>query len=58
MRRGRPLADQWQVEPRIPSDESRITIDDHTDDRFSVMDSYGMDRAVVIGWSVGVNIAF
>jgi len=22
------------------------------------MDSYGIDRAVVIGWSAGVNIAF
>ena len=41
-----------------PSDESRITIDDHTDDLFAVMDSYGIDRAVVIGWSAGVNIAF
>ena len=41
-----------------PSDESRITIDDHTDDLFAVMDSYGVDRAVVIGWSAGVNIAF
>ena len=41
-----------------PSDESRITISDHTDDFFAVMDAYGIDRAVVIGWSAGVNIAF
>jgi 3-oxoadipate enol-lactonase len=41
-----------------PADESRITIDDHTDDCLAVMDFYGVDRAVVIGWSVGVNIAF
>ena len=41
-----------------PSDESRINISDHTDDFFAVMDSYGVDRAVVIGWSAGVNIAF
>ena len=41
-----------------PSDESRISISDHTDDLFAVMDSYGVDRAVVIGWSAGVNIAF
>ena len=41
-----------------PSDESRITVADHTDDLFAVMDSYGIDRAVVIGWSAGVNIAF
>ena len=30
-----------------PSDESRINISDHTDDLFAVMDSYGVDRAVV-----------
>lgn len=41
-----------------PADESRITVGDHTDDFFAVMDSYGVDRAVVIGWSVGVNVAF
>ena len=41
-----------------PADESRITISDHTDDLIAVMDSYGIDRAVVIGWSAGVNIAF
>jgi 3-oxoadipate enol-lactonase len=41
-----------------PADESRITISDHTDDFFAVMDAYGVDRAVVIGWSVGVNVAF
>ena len=34
-----------------PADESRITISDHTDDLIAVMDSYGIDRAVVIGWS-------
>jgi 3-oxoadipate enol-lactonase len=41
-----------------PPDESRITISDHTDDFFAVMDAYQIDRAVVIGWSAGVNIAF
>jgi 3-oxoadipate enol-lactonase len=41
-----------------PADESRITIADHTDDLLAVMDCYGIDRAVVIGWSAGVNIAF
>lgn len=41
-----------------PDDESRITVGDHTDDLFAVMDAYGVDRAVVIGWSVGVNVAF
>lgn len=41
-----------------PSDESRITVADHTDDFFAVMDSYRVDRSVVIGWSAGVNVAF
>ncbi|UQX10377.1 alpha/beta fold hydrolase [Candidatus Mycobacterium methanotrophicum] len=33
-----------------PSDESRINISDHTDDLFAVMDSYGIERSVVIGF--------
>ncbi|WP_396909233.1 alpha/beta fold hydrolase [Mycolicibacterium sp.] len=41
-----------------PVDESRITVSDHTDDFFAVMNAYGVERAVVIGWSVGVNVAF
>jgi pimeloyl-ACP methyl ester carboxylesterase len=41
-----------------PADESRITVGDHTDDFFAVMDAYEVERAVVIGWSVGVNVAF
>lgn len=41
-----------------PADESRITVSDHTDDFFAVMDSYGISRSVVVAWSVGVNIAF
>ncbi len=41
-----------------PADESRITIADHTDDLVAVMDCYGIDRAVVIGWSAGGNVAF
>ncbi|MDI3313128.1 MAG: alpha/beta hydrolase [Mycobacterium sp.] len=41
-----------------PADESRISIADHADDLFAVLDHYGVDRAVVIGWSAGVNVAF
>lgn len=41
-----------------PADESRITVSDHTDDFFAVMDAFGISRAVVIGWSLGVNVAF
>lgn len=41
-----------------PADQSRISISDHTDDFFAVMDAYGIERSVVIGWSAGVNVAF
>lgn len=41
-----------------PADESHITVADHTDDFFAVLDAYGVRRAVVIGWSLGVNVAF
>ncbi|WP_247600163.1 alpha/beta fold hydrolase [Mycobacterium intracellulare] len=41
-----------------PADESRINISDHADDLFAVLDYYGVERAAVIGWSAGVNIAF
>jgi len=41
-----------------PRDEAAIRIEDHADDLGSVMDAAGMDRALLIGWSVGVNIAF
>jgi pimeloyl-ACP methyl ester carboxylesterase len=41
-----------------PADESRISVSDHTDDFFAVLDAYGVERAVVIGWSLGVNVAF
>jgi pimeloyl-ACP methyl ester carboxylesterase len=41
-----------------PADETRITVEDHADDLLATMDAFDMDRAVVIGWSVGVNVAF
>ena len=41
-----------------PVDESHITVADHTDDFFAVLDAYGVHRAIVIGWSLGVNVAF
>lgn len=40
-----------------PADESRITLDDHADDMLAVMDAAGLDRALVVGWSVGVGVA-
>jgi 3-oxoadipate enol-lactonase len=41
-----------------PADETRISVKDHADDLVATMDAFGMDRAIVIGWSLGVNVAF
>ncbi|GAA1727677.1 alpha/beta hydrolase [Aeromicrobium alkaliterrae] len=36
----------------------RIDMDAHLEDMVAVMDDAGMDSAVLIGWSIGVNVAF
>ena len=41
-----------------PADLSRIDISDHADDAIALMDSLGWDRAVIVAWSLGVNVAF
>ncbi len=41
-----------------PGDEARITVADHSDDMTAVMDAFGIDAAIIIGWSLGVNVAF
>jgi 3-oxoadipate enol-lactonase len=41
-----------------PVDPSRIRVQDHVDDALALMDARGMDRALVAGWSIGVNVAF
>lgn len=41
-----------------PADETRISVNDHADDLVATMDAFDMDRAIVIGWSLGVNVAF
>lgn len=41
-----------------PRDPAAIKIEDHAADLEVVMDKAGMDRALLLGWSVGVNIAF
>ena len=43
---------------RLPADLDRITVEDHAADLEAVMDDAGMDRAVLVGWSLGANIAF
>lgn len=40
-----------------PDDEARIRIGDHAEDLLAVMDAAGMERAVLVGWSVGVAVA-
>ncbi len=41
-----------------PRDPERIRIGDHVDDMLAVMDAAGIERAAVVGWSVGVAVAF
>ncbi|MBM7507006.1 pimeloyl-ACP methyl ester carboxylesterase [Nocardioides salarius] len=41
-----------------PSDRSHCRIEDVVDDGLSVMDHFGIDRAVLMGWSIGVNTMF
>jgi pimeloyl-ACP methyl ester carboxylesterase len=41
-----------------PADRSRVRVEDHADDARAVLDAYGMRSAVVVGWSLGVNVAF
>ena len=41
-----------------PDDPDAVTVDDFVRDGLSVLDHFGIDRAVVVGWSIGVNIAF
>jgi pimeloyl-ACP methyl ester carboxylesterase len=37
---------------------SRIRVEDHADDLIAVMDAAGQSRPVIIGWSLGVYVAF
>ena len=41
-----------------PSDESRISIEDHVGDMLALMDHEGIERALVACWSLGVNVGF
>jgi pimeloyl-ACP methyl ester carboxylesterase len=41
-----------------PDDVERVGIEEFAEDGLSVMDHFGIDRAVLIGWSMGVNTAF
>ncbi|MGC4121590.1 MAG: alpha/beta hydrolase [Myxococcales bacterium] len=41
-----------------PADLSRIRVEDHVGDLIALLDHEGIDRALVAGWSIGVNLAF
>lgn len=40
-----------------PADRSKVRLADHMADAVAVLDDAGAERAVVIGWSVGVGVA-
>ncbi|QFZ22852.1 alpha/beta fold hydrolase [Saccharothrix syringae] len=40
-----------------PDDESRVTPADHVADALAVLDDGGVERCVVVGWSLGVTVA-
>lgn len=40
-----------------PVDERNISLDDHVSDAIAVLDDAGIERCVVMGWSMGVTIA-
>ncbi|CAB4693883.1 MAG: alpha/beta fold hydrolase [Actinobacteria bacterium] len=41
-----------------PRDPDRVGIEEFVEDGLSVMDHFGIDRAVLMGWSMGVNTMF
>ena len=41
-----------------PTDRSRVRVEDHVADARAVLDAFELPSAVVIGWSLGVNVAF
>jgi pimeloyl-ACP methyl ester carboxylesterase len=41
-----------------PADRTRIRVEDHVDDARAVLDAFEMRFPTVVGWSLGVNVAF
>lgn len=41
-----------------PADRGRVRVEDHADDARAVLDAFDLPSATVIGWSLGVNVAF
>jgi 3-oxoadipate enol-lactonase len=41
-----------------PADRARVRVEDHADDARAVLDAFEMRSPTVVGWSLGVNVAF
>jgi pimeloyl-ACP methyl ester carboxylesterase len=41
-----------------PADPSNVRVEDHAEDARAVLDAFGLPSATVLGWSLGVNVAF
>jgi pimeloyl-ACP methyl ester carboxylesterase len=41
-----------------PADRQRVRVEDHVDDARAVLDAFGLGRVTLVGWSLGVNVAF
>lgn len=41
-----------------PTDRARVGVTEFVEDGLSVMDHFGVERTVLMGWSMGVNTAF
>ena len=41
-----------------PADRERVRVEDHVDDALAVLDAFDMRSATIVGWSLGVNVAF
>ncbi|GAA4880162.1 alpha/beta fold hydrolase [Actinomycetospora straminea] len=41
-----------------PADPARVRVEDHADDLEATMDAAGVERALLLGWSLGVDVAF
>ncbi len=41
-----------------PLDPTKIRVEDHVADALAALDHYGIDRAVLACWSIGVNVGF
>lgn len=40
-----------------PPDRDAVAVEDHADDALAVLDALGVERAAILGWSMGVQVA-